>query len=185
MKSLYFTACFVLALVRVAMATESNPLSVEVDTDKLKYRVCLRLEGDATEYDALDLAPVAHGLAPRGARVYVKDDSGQTVTCVGGDRGYSSAELHSGSPIFKSSFKKAPQSGAVYSDWFDMADLIRGLDQCSKVPPEKWARLMIKLTVRTRTKTDGSVQGQSAWLDLTPNARRQFVSGKIARLAKP
>lgn len=174
MKTLFFTACFVLALVRVTMAAESNPLSIEVNAAKLKYRVCLRLEGDVIEYDVLDLAPVANGLAPRGARAHVKDDSGQLITCGGGDRGYSSAELYSGSPIFKSLFKKAPQSGVVYSDWFEVTELLRGFEQCSKVSPEKWAKLRIEFTVRTRTKTDSSVQGESAWVDFTLDARRRL-----------
>lgn len=143
MKTFLFTSCFVLALVQFSMAAESNSLSIEVDTAKLKYRVCLRLDSNTTEYDALDMVPVASGLAPRGAKVHVKDNLGRLVLCESDDRGYSSAELYSGSPIFKSSFKKPPSSGIVCSDWFEIAQLVRGLDQCSKVLPEKWSKLLI------------------------------------------
>jgi hypothetical protein len=175
MKMLFFTACVLIALGEVAMtAAVPNSLSVEVDAARLKYRVLLHLENAATEYDSLDLVPVARGLAPQGARIHVKDDSGKLVGCTNPERGYSSAELYSGSPVPKSSFKKASESATVYSEWFDIADSIRGLDQCSRVAPEKWAKLMITFSIRTRGKTEGSVQGQSAWLDLTPADQRRL-----------
>ena len=179
MKSLAFaTFCF-FALVKATMAASPSSLSVEIDADKLRYRVCLCLESEAIEYDSLDLAAPASGLAPRGARVHVKDSSTQMIACADTERGYSSAELYSGSPVFKSSFKMAPPSGAIFSEWFEIADLVRGLEQCSKISPEKWAKLQIIFTVRTRAKAEGSVQGQSVWLDLTPSARR-VLTGTVA-----
>ena len=172
MKMLLFTACL-MAIVKPAVAGASNSLSIEVDTTKLKYRVSLHLEKD-TEYDSLGLLPVARGLAPPGSRVHVKGDTGYLVECVNGERGYSSYELDSGSPTRESAFRKAPQSGTVYSEWFDIADLVRGLDQCSKVAPDKWAKLMITFSVRTRDRTEASVQGQSDWIVLTLANRRRI-----------
>jgi hypothetical protein len=174
MRSILFATCFLL-LAKVMMAAVPNSLSIEVDAKKLKYRVLLSLENESTEYDSFDLVAVAPGLASRGARVHVKDDSGQMIACANTERGYSSAELDSGSLVFKQSFKRPPQSGTVYSDWFDLADLVRGLDQCSKVPPDKWAKLMIVFSVRTRAKTSDSVRGQSTWLDLSPAVRRRLI----------
>jgi len=174
-KSLYLATLLVLASVKVMVPAEPNSLSVEVDADRLKYRACLHLSDQATEYDSLDLVPVARGLAPRGARVFVKGDSGQAVACANAGRGYSSSELDSGSPIYRSSFEKAPQSGNVCSEWLDIRDLVRGFDQCSRVPPDEWAKLSITFTVTTRDKTSGTVQGQSVWIDLSSAARRQLA----------
>jgi hypothetical protein len=172
MKTLLFTACL-MALIEPVVASGSNSLSVEIDAAKLKYRVFLRLEKD-TEYDSLALLPIARGLAPPGARVHIKDDLGQLVGCMNSERGYSSYDLYSGSPKPNSAFREAPQSGTVYSEWFDIADLVRGLDQCSKIAPEKWAKLMVTFSVRTHAKTEVNFQGQSAWLVLTPEDRRNL-----------
>ena len=172
MKTLLLTACL-MAIVQPVAAVGSNSLSIELSATKLKYRVSLHLERDA-EYDSQDLLPVARGLAPPGSRVHVNVDSGEPVECVNGERGYSSYELHSGSPMRESTFKKAPQSGTVYSEWFDIADLVRGLDQCSKVAPDKWARLMITFSVRMRARREANIQGQSDWLVLTLADRRRI-----------
>jgi hypothetical protein len=162
-----------MALVEPTMAGGSTSLFVEVDAAKLKYRVVLHLEKGA-EYESLDLLPVASGLAPPGARIHIKDDLGQLIGCMNGERGYSSYELYSGSPTPNSAFKKAPDSNALYSEWFAIADLVRGLEQCSKVPPEKWATIMISFSVRTHAETRVKVQGRSAWIDLKPTDRRQL-----------
>ena len=155
-----------------AVKAVSNSVSVELDAAKLRYRVLLRLKKD-TEYDSLELLPTGRGLAPPGARVHVKDDSNQLVEC-NSARGYSSYELDSGSPMPRSAFRKAPQSGIIYSQWFDIGDLVRGLGLCSKVAPERWAKLMITFSVATHGKPEVSLQGESAWLVLTPANRRRL-----------
>jgi len=175
-------AAFLMALVEPVVAGGSNSLSIEVDAAKLKYRVFLHLEKDM-EYETLDLLPIATGLAPPGARVHIKDDLGQLVGCMDRERGYSSYELYSGSPMAKSAFEKVPQSGVVYSEWLHIADLVRGMNQCSNVAPEKWAKLMITFSVRTRLKTEVNLQGQSAWFVLTPVDRR-ILSGHESAGAK-
>ena len=168
--------CFLLSQIGTVRAAESTGLSVETDIQQLRYRVVLHLEAVSSEYDELDLIPSAPGLAPRGARVRIKDRTGQLIPCANTERGYSSAELSSGSPVFKTSFKKAPQSHIVYSDWFAMGDLVRGLEQCSRVRSEKWASLRIGFTVRTSGTRSAVVHGESTWVDVSLAGRHALVT---------
>jgi hypothetical protein len=101
MRSSWLFVCLILISAKLIMVAEPNSLSIETDAAKLKYRVLVHLGSEGAEYDSLDLTPIASGLAPRGARVIVKDESSHVIACGNGESGYSSAELYSGSPVFK------------------------------------------------------------------------------------
>jgi hypothetical protein len=177
MKSLFLAALFMLGLVKVTMAAEPTRLAIEVDTDKMQYRVCLHFESNELEYDALDLVPPATGFAPRRVRAFLKDASGKAIPCGNTDGGYSSYEMYSGSPLFKSSFKKAPASKVLFSEWYSFQDLLRGFGLASGVSPDRWGSLQLKFAVAVQGKSPSRVTGESEWIFLSPAARRALGGG--------
>jgi len=52
------------------------------------------------------------------------------------------------------------------SDWFRVQTLLYGLDQCSGISQNQWARLMIRFTVSIRGKSEEDLTGETSWLQL-------------------
>jgi hypothetical protein len=178
MKSLLFIAFFVFALAKVTMAAIPTSLTVEIDADKMRYRIGVHFEGNDAEYDALDLVPPAPGFAPRRVRAFLKDTAGNAIPCGNTDGGYSSYEMYSGSPVFKSAFQKVPASKVLFSDWYSFQDLLRGFALASGASPDRWGSLRLKFTLIIHGKSPGQVTGESAWIVLSPAARRAFGGGE-------
>lgn len=166
MKAVFISVFFVFALIEIAMATETTRLTVEVDTDKLRYRVCLHTQEDGLEYDALDLIPPDAGFSPRRVRGFLKDTSGKAIKCGNTDGGYSSYEMYSGSPVFESSFQKVPVSKILFSEWYSFQDLLRGFSTASGVNANHWGSLKLKFTVTIRRESQNQLSGESGWIEL-------------------
>lgn len=179
MKSILFAACLCLAITRnmtaaenaVSTASASASVSVEVDAVAMRYRVHLVLPPDVG-YDSSALTPAADGLAPRGVRVLIEDDSGRPISAGGSERCFSSSDLSSGSRFDGPGCILVPASSRVQTEWFSIADLVRGFEQCSGMPPETWARIQIVVSVRTCATQEGRAEGQSEWLVITPAMRQ-------------
>lgn len=175
MKTLFLAAYLLFTVARAAVADEVGVASVEVDAVAMRYRVRLNLPTD-TGYCFSDLTVAADGLAPWGVRVRIADAADAPIASGSGDRDYSSSDMYSGSSLTQSDCVRVPASPVVVTDWYKIADLVRGFQQCSHVPPEKWAKLKIEVTVRVSGTTDSTASAQSAWIILTPAMRNTLVA---------
>lgn len=173
MKILLLIICLLAARTEAGMRSETDAVTVTLDPDSMSYQVCLRAPA-GSEYDSLDFGVPTPGLAPRGARGHVRRQSGATIT---GERGYSSYEAWSGSPLHERAHRRVPESGVFCSQWFKIKDLLASLERDSKVPMSAWAavRVTFILEVRSGAGVASSVHATSPWLSITP-ARRKVLS---------
>lgn len=170
MKILLLIICLLAAQVEAGMTTETDTLTVTLDPDSMSYQVCLHAPA-GSEYDSLDFGVPTPGLAPRGARGHVRRVSAETITR---DRGYSSYEAWSGSPLHQKAYRRVPGSGVLCSQWYRIRDLLACLERDSNVPMSAWAevRVTFSLGVRSGAGVESLVHAASPWLSITPDRRK-------------
>jgi hypothetical protein len=146
-------------------------LSVDIDMNRLRYRACLQLQGDATEYDELSLSGTFNGVP--SACLEVKDSSGQLIhlSKISGTDWCPAAFV---STIFPERSFKPALPGITCGDWLDLAVMLDGFKRYSSSEPEAWASVKISLSVATRA--EGWQRSASA----NPEAGFSYVSGESA-----
>src|SRR5262249_52749954 len=115
-------------------------LEVEIDPERMTYRVCLEAMSPGMQYDAQDFAIPIKGLAPRGAKAHIRDAEGRGITQ---SRGYSTFDYWSGTVCHDMEFKGFPESGPACSEPYKLNDLVRSLDRYSGTATNDWNALQV------------------------------------------
>ncbi len=167
---------YLVLLMTISGMAQSKPevsLGIEVN-DKNQYRVgFLASNFEVGEsFNKTTLEPASVGLAPFGAKIYVKNKAGDNINC-GSTDGYTSANMSSSLSFEQDKFEPLSLGRRVYSSWLSIEDLLRGFKQCANGggKTEDWKSFKIVFSVEL---TSLFLSVESDWYDFEADFLRRL-----------
>lgn len=131
MKILIF--CMVLLMSSSGWSKSKPDLYSGIEfNSRNEFRITLLAKDfkEGLSYNASSFQRPGIGLAPYGAKAYLRDKSGKQISC-GLQDGYSSADLSSDLSFGERVFMVLEDGRKFYSPWYKTEDLLRGIKNCA------------------------------------------------------
>ena len=143
MKNLILWIVFTLMSTSSCKSSEQH---IEFSGDLKEYRLVINSTDRESKVDLSELTKAGKSLAPWGAFAYVRNSSGENISCPQMDQyGYSSANATSNFKPMNAGHLVIEKDSKWHSDWYKVKDLLWGFSLCaSDAKEENWKFIKIK-----------------------------------------